>query len=709
MPRQFMVASRNPTATSEQVQAAVSSVLGAVPGSSIVKPVHPETHVAVIDLPEGAEDAARTALDLGFVLEPNADLEPLSRSGPEPTRRAVIRKKSMSETKAGTSRDATSKKASPIEEAQPEAAAPSPPPQQAVQPGGIQSRRIEVLITQRDGMLHPQSTDQIAQALNAMPDFKIKKTLRPSGLAVMAAGAPGASDVLVAETSEPRELELRMTAGPALIVERNLDLDHLSGAPMPSLDSRPAVAPLAATATSAIRVPVTVQDTQGRPVDRCLVTAYGRGLVQAATDAQGQCTLTFFGNTLAGITALYVKPFADLWERWVPNPQLTQDGPNTVTLEPLNAFQPAGFGGQRFSGWGERLMGLEQQAAQMTGQGCKVAIIDSGCDNTHPSLTHVRIGRDFTNPDAQGNPSLQSWTQDTMSHGTHCAGIIAGNGTGIRGFAPQAEVHILKLFPGGKFDDLITALAYCVDNRIDVVNCSLGTSQISETVMQRMDQARQAGVAVIVAAGNDGGQVLFPASLPSCCAVSAIGQQNDYPDYTYHAQTQSSRVGVNGTFAASFTCHGPQIRVCAPGVAIISSVPGGGYAAWDGTSMAAPHVTGLCALVAAHHPAFSNPAAPRNAARVDQMFQLVTQAAAPLGLDPQYGGAGLPLTTSALQQRAAPQAAQPSVGPPAGEDFDAAIRRMVYAVAQQQGLLPAFMIGQPPQPPWSARPGARPA
>ncbi len=110
MPRQFMVASRNPAATPEDVQAAVQSILEAVPGSSMVKPVHPETRVAVIDLPTGAEDAAQAALGAGFVLEPNATLEPLSRSGPE-TRCAAIKKKPMSETKAGTSRDSASKKA----------------------------------------------------------------------------------------------------------------------------------------------------------------------------------------------------------------------------------------------------------------------------------------------------------------------------------------------------------------------------------------------------------------------------------------------------------------------------------------------------------------------------------------------------------------------------------------------------------------------
>ena len=135
-------------------------------------------------------------------------------------------------------------------------------------------------------------------------------------------------------------------------------------------------------------------------------------------------------------------------------------------------------------------------------------------------------------------PNATTWTVDTLSHGTHCAGIIAGNGNGgIRGFAPEAEVHILKLFPTGRFDDLIAVLKYCIDNRIDVVNCSLGSSNVSEAVGQWVARATQAGVAVVVAAGNSGGPVQFPALLPAVLSVSAIGEVGSFPVSTYHQQT----------------------------------------------------------------------------------------------------------------------------------------------------------------------------
>jgi hypothetical protein len=593
----------------------------------------------------------------------------------------------MSETKENPGRDSNPRKASTAAAAHDVAAPPAPAPHEPeVKAGGLRPRTVEVLIAKRDGLLHPQSTEQIARALDALPDFSIKRTLRPSGLTVLTADAAGASDVLVAETTEARELELRLTAGPALIIERNLELDHLSGTVASPIGVRAVFPAVAATAASAITLPIKVQDTQGRPVAKALVTAFsGNGLVQAASNAHGLATLTLYGTSLTTITALYVKPFADLWEIWVPTPQLSQSGPNTITLEPLGAWQPAGFSEAGFTGWGQKLIGLDPDATAWTGLGSKVAIIDSGADNTHPSLTHLRIGRDFTNPDAGGNPDQHSWNRDGLSHGTHAAGLIAGNGNGIRGFAPQAEVHVLKLFPGGKFDDLITALAYAVDNRIDVVNLSLGSGQISEAVAQRLEQARQAGVAVVVAAGNNAGQVLFPANVPGAFAVSAIGKENTAPDYTYHARTRSNLAGINGLFVANFTAGGPQIRVAAPGVGVISAVPGGGFAALDGTNVAAPHITGLLALVAAHHPAFNHPSAPRNAARVDRLFQAAIQAAVPIGLDPQYVGAGLPQLDNAVQQRPIPQ---PEAGLTAAGDFDAIIRRLVYAAAQQHGLPP---------------------
>jgi subtilisin family serine protease len=124
-----------------------------------------------------------------------------------------------------------------------------------------------------------------------------------------------------------------------------------------------------------------------------------------------------------------------------------------------------GFPETGIPGWGQQLMKLDQLNPSFAGQGVKIGIVDSGCDNRHPQLGHVTRGIDFTN-----NGDKSSWTKDTISHGTHCAGIITGASNrlqGIRGFAPMAEVHALKVFPGGRFSDLIDALDQCIERELD--------------------------------------------------------------------------------------------------------------------------------------------------------------------------------------------------------------------------------------------------
>jgi subtilisin len=517
--------------------------------------------------------------------------------------------------------------------------------------------RVEYLVAVRPNVgLHPGATDAMFSALSKMPDVEIVSRIKPGDSVLAAGGAGSASDVIVIRTTLQRGFELQMAADPTVVLERNHSLIHLTTFD-PQFSAMPASLPYIAPATFRLRFKVVNHNRE--PLQKALIVLYGSGFpVQAETDANGMATLTLFGEALNAVHAVYVKPIANHWEKWISAPMLDENGVNTINVEPLSTLPVAALENNALLGWGQRLMGVDGQIARsLTGQGGRVAIIDSGCDNTHPALTHIQIGRDYTQLDAEGKPNPSTWCVDPVSHGTHCAGTIAGNGlAGIRGFAPAAEVHILKVFPGGAFDKLISALNYAIENQIDVVSCSLGSSHDSEIVQHWMERARQAGVAVIVAAGNSAGPVQFPASSAGVFSVSAIGQQGQFPADTYHAQNVPmgpGSIGVNGIFAAKFSCFGPQISACAPGVAIISSVPGGGYAAWDGTSMAAAHVAGLATLVAAHHPAVKD--APRNAARVDRLFQTVLAAATPVGLNPYYAGAGLPSVSAAFQASAAPQ------------------------------------------------------
>jgi subtilisin family serine protease len=506
----------------------------------------------------------------------------------------------------------------------------------------------------------PSGSKGVLEILQAQPDIDVVRVVKPAGsggLQMLAAGSSDAHDIVVIRTSSVEraaELDTLGLRNPALIVERDHLLKHLGNFKPQFLDT--SRSPTQIT-TAPIFASFRVQDDGGQGIANATIVVYGEfgNEDQGQTDAQGNLTIGVNGGNLNMTAALYVKPAANYWERFVERPALDARNVNKITLQPLASYRESRFSnpaptGPAFIGWGQRVMGvLGLDPRQDNGAGARIAIIDSGCDTSHPALSHIMIGRDYTNlQDHQ--PDENTWRDDTIHHGTHCAGVIAGNGNDghIRGFAPQAEIHVLKVFPGGAFNNLAAAINYCIEKQIHVVNCSLGGDVTSDLVVQAILRARQSGVALFVAAGNSGTAVQFPAVVPGVMCVSAIGQAGNFPDYTYHARTvpDGASVAPGQVFPAKFTCHGPQVGVCGPGVGIISTVPGG-YAAWDGTSMADPHLTGLGALVAAHHPQMRSTGL-RDAAWVDRLFQLVIGAAQFVGLPQDYGGAGLPLASTLL-------------------------------------------------------------
>jgi subtilisin family serine protease len=264
------------------------------------------------------------------------------------------------------------------------------------------------------------------------------------------------------------------------------------------------------------------------------------------------------------------------------------------------------------------------QAWQLAdGQGVLVAVVDEGVDTGHPEFAgQLVLPQDgcFTDAvDGDHDPS------DTGGHGTHVAGTVAAaaNGAGVVGVAPRAKVLPIRVLGplGGTVFTVATGMLCAVEKGARVLNLSLGSPAYSRTLEDAVRAAVDAGAVVVMAAGNEFQQ----------------GNPRSYP--AAFAETVRGAVGVGATApddrVASFSSSGPWVTVAAPGTSVYSTLPTsqGSYGFLQGTSMAAPHVAGVAALVLSRKPSLS-PAQVRNI--------LETTAFPPCAgyPRPDYGGAG---------------------------------------------------------------------
>ncbi|WP_342552744.1 S8 family peptidase [Paenibacillus sp. FSL R7-0652] len=225
-----------------------------------------------------------------------------------------------------------------------------------------------------------------------------------------------------------------------------------------------------------------------------------------------------------------------------------------------------------------------------TGKDVVVAVIDTGCQMDHPGLRNSIIaGRNFT-PDFGGDVGNYG---DTLFHGTHVAGIIAGslNDEGIVGVAPDAKLLILKAISEsgeGTYDNLIQAIDYAVQWRGDtgqkvrIITMSLGGSKNHRGLYEAIMRAIDENILVICASGNSGDNDLDT-------------DEFMYPGY-YEEVVQVGAVDED-RLLAPFSNSNDQIDLYAPGVGVLSTIPKSRYAEMSGTSMAAPHAAGAAALL----------------------------------------------------------------------------------------------------------------
>ncbi|HBE79881.1 MAG TPA: hypothetical protein DDW65_19195 [Firmicutes bacterium] len=287
----------------------------------------------------------------------------------------------------------------------------------------------------------------------------------------------------------------------------------------------------------------------------------------------------------------YVQPNYAIKAKFIPN-------------DPYYAFQ-----------WGVQMVAADQtwntvdfiQRASVT-----VAVLDTGVNANHIDLKDSIVpGGDF----ADNKHS----TNDSLGHGTHVAGIIAGqanNGIGITGIASGCKIMPIKVLDddgSGSDANIIEGIKYATDHGAEVINMSLGGPGENDALQEAINYAIKRGVSVVVAAGNENGSIDTPGNCKGVITVGAIDRDGK---------------------RAVYSNFGSKLDVVAPGTDILSTFIGGAgasaYTYYSGTSMATPFVSGVAALIKAVNHNFSP------AAVTDILHRSSIDLGAP-GFDKYYG------------------------------------------------------------------------
>lgn len=224
------------------------------------------------------------------------------------------------------------------------------------------------------------------------------------------------------------------------------------------------------------------------------------------------------------------------------------------------------------------------------GKDVVVAVLDTGCQMTHPDLANRIIGgKNFTD-DYNGSDTN---FDDNNGHGTHVAGTIAAsqNGKGVVGVAPEAKLLIAKVLGGdgsGSYDWIIQGIKYATawrgpnNERVRVISMSLGGPDDVPALHQAVKDAVAQGILFVCAAGNEGDN-------------KEDTFEYDYPG-AYNEVIEVGAVSLSSRLS-SFSNNNTEVDCVAPGENIVSSYPGSQYAKLSGTSMATPHVSGALAVL----------------------------------------------------------------------------------------------------------------
>jgi subtilisin family serine protease len=261
--------------------------------------------------------------------------------------------------------------------------------------------------------------------------------------------------------------------------------------------------------------------------------------------------------------------------------------------------------------WALDTLNLDSVLPEASGDGVTIAVVDSGVDASHPDLkANLLPGLDL-GADPGGNIAN---TTDARGHGTHVAGIasaVTNNGIGVASLASRAKILPMGIaLPSGKSRSGLIALgvALAVDMGADVINMSLGIQTDDSVLRAAIRYAAARGVVMVTTSGNNrltGSPRQWPGAYPETIAVAATDRNDE---------------------TAIFSTMAPYVDVAAPGWEILSTSPGnspgGDYSEMSGTSMSAPYVSGMAALLLQVNPDLTP----------DEVREIITATATDLGV-----------------------------------------------------------------------------
>ncbi|MFC9428573.1 type VII secretion-associated serine protease mycosin [Streptomyces sp. NPDC056987] len=293
---------------------------------------------------------------------------------------------------------------------------------------------------------------------------------------------------------------------------------------------------------------------------------------------------------------------------------------------------------------------LDELWADTKGEGVSVAVIDTGVDNTNRQLrkaVDTSAGTEFLAKEMEKGKDGDG-TDDKVGHGTKVAGIIAARprkGTGFVGLAPEATIIPIRQNDeknSGQDTTMAKAIDHAIAQKADVINISQDTtkpltenSDLGRAVRRALDN----DIVVVASAGNDGvdgrRKNTYPAAFDGVLAVAASDRNNE---------------------RAPFSQSGTFVGVAAPGVDIVSTVPGNGQCVDNGTSFSAPYVAGVAALLRAKHPKWK---AHQIVAQIEQTAERSVN-----GHDDFVGWGVVDPVRALTEDDRAPESPRPDPGPP---------------------------------------------